>query len=112
MANRRFQLTKDHIDLLRASGVSWNEAETGAATIDPKRPYGNSDVERDVAEVLRWKVFGDGPSDEQRDRLLEAHRETETALQILLAFAGEAVLPGWYEQTEPYNRRSWRRVGD
>lgn len=42
----------DHLALLAESCWSWNEAEFGAASMDPKRPYGNSDVEDDLADHL------------------------------------------------------------
>lgn len=44
--------TQDHVTLLNASCWDWNECEFGAASMDPKRPYGNSDVLDDLAELL------------------------------------------------------------
>jgi hypothetical protein len=45
--------TVDHLTLLRETGWwDWNDMEFGASSMDPKRPYGNSDVEEDLAEHL------------------------------------------------------------
>lgn len=44
--------TVDHLTLLKESCWSWDDCEFGAPSMDPKRPYGNSDVEDDLAEHL------------------------------------------------------------
>jgi hypothetical protein len=81
----RFVLTPDHVKLLRAMYVGWQDCETGAPEIDPKRPYGNSYVAGDVAEILGWTVDGDdGLTDDQRDKAMEIHFETAMALQVIL----------------------------
>jgi hypothetical protein len=46
------QPTVDHLTLLSQSCWDWNDCEFGAASMNPKRPYGNSDVEDDLAEHL------------------------------------------------------------
>jgi len=81
-----FELTEDHIKLLQSAYVRWEDAEAGAPAIDPKRPYGNSSVELDMAEILGWNQEGDEYPLllEQEERLNELHRETEIALQIIL----------------------------
>lgn len=88
--------------------VDWNYDESGAPTIDPKRPYGNSDVPIDVADVLGWTVLMD-PNDwdmqpDQRERAMTLHKETATALQIVLCTGTFAT--GTYIQTS-YNYGSW-----
>lgn len=45
-------LTADHMTLLRAAYWDYNYGGYGAATINPKRPYGNSDVDRDLKRLL------------------------------------------------------------
>jgi hypothetical protein len=42
----------EHLALLKHAEWSWNDCEFGAPSMDPKRPYGNSDVEDDLAELL------------------------------------------------------------
>jgi hypothetical protein len=71
----RFVLTDAHVKLLRASYTSWDDTEFGAAAIDPKRPYGNSDVLPDLRELLP------GVDD---DDLLRLHGETKAALEVVL----------------------------
>ncbi len=105
---RRFTLTEEHLKLLRAMFVTWWHCETGAPAIDPKRPYGNSDVTGDIAEIIgivpietdddpAWPV---GTS----ERCEKLHEETQTALQVVLATGrfriGEYVADDF--------RRNWR----
>jgi hypothetical protein len=47
-----FTVTEDHLKLLRRAYIGWDDCEFGAPGIDPKRPYGNSDVIGDIAEIL------------------------------------------------------------
>lgn len=88
-------------------------AEFGAPSIDPKRPYGNSDVFGDIAKIL------DAPDgewdDEELDlhldaewRFLRLHVETAIALQIALA-TGE-FRTGHYVRDETRDSRSWKRT--
>lgn len=44
--------TADHLALLARSAWNVNDAEFGSPSMDPKRPYGNSDVENDLEELL------------------------------------------------------------
>lgn len=62
----RFELTRDHLKLLRNAYVGWHDCETGAPRIDPKRPYGNQRVALDVAEILgiEPELDGDGMIEE------------------------------------------------
>jgi hypothetical protein len=96
-----FTLTEEHIKLLSRANVSWDSCEFGAPAIDPKRPYGNSDVIDDIAEILciereTCPHCGSGePFDEvDKQRLESLHRETETALQIILST--KSFIPGKY----------------
>jgi hypothetical protein len=82
--------------------VGWHNCEAGAPQIDPKRPYGNSDVEHDIAEILGWEFIetSDGEmvlTREQGDRARRLHQEMEKALE---EFLRTAVLPvgndGWH----------------
>jgi hypothetical protein len=54
-----FTMTEDHLKLLRHAWVTWGEGEGyGAPGINPKKPYGNSYVQRDIARIL------DAPDDD------------------------------------------------
>lgn len=107
----RFTLTEEHLKLLKAMNVGWQDCEFGAPEIDPKRPYGNSAVVEDIAEILGIapiendddeKVFPKGT----RDRCTKLHRETEKALQVVLATG--LFKPGQYE-CERYTN-NWKAV--
>ncbi len=108
-ASQEFTLTEQHLALLRRAYVGWEDCEFGAPAIDCKRPYGNSSVENDIAEILGWPVDDeDGPTRAQRERAAVIHAETQTALQIILA-TGD-MTPGAFRRTEQYNSRSWERI--
>lgn len=82
----KFTLTDEHIKLLRQMKVGWQRDEFGAPEIDPKRPYGNSQVYYDIAEHLDRDILEeDGDfTKAQKEEMFKLHRETETALQIVL----------------------------
>lgn len=44
--------SEDHLVLLRHAHWSWDPTEFGSTAMDAKRPYGNSDVEDDLAGLL------------------------------------------------------------
>lgn len=73
-------IRKEHIKLLKSAYLRWDDCETGAPAIDPKRPYGNSNVEGDVREIL-GKTEDDMPD----DIAMQIHRETLEVLQKILA---------------------------
>lgn len=87
MSKKQFKLTETHIKLLKNANVSWSDCEFGAPGIDCKRPYGNGDVHRDIANIL-----GFPPSDNEDEPYPEPmldyfdklHQSLETALQIVL----------------------------
>lgn len=87
----KFTLTQDHIKLLSKTYISWNDCEYGAPEINPKRPYGNSDVIDDIAEILEIKGkecsnCGEPDySDKDFAYMEQIHKELETALKIVLS---------------------------
>jgi hypothetical protein len=95
----KFQVTEDHLKLLRNMYVRWQECENGAPAINCKRPYGNSDVESDVCRILERYL-----SDEEAFKI---HKETETVLQITLHVG--YFKPGIYGITEAY-RNDWELI--
>jgi hypothetical protein len=111
-----FTVTEDHLKLLRRAYVnSWDDGEGyGAPGINPKKPYGNSYVERDIAEILDapdedW-VYENGyqayVTDEAAERFTRLHVETMVALQIVLATG--AFRPGHYRRGAPWSL-DWQR---
>jgi hypothetical protein len=110
MANRTFVVTEEHIKLLKAMCVAWQDCEYGAPEIDPKRPYGNSSVECDIHEILTDERNYE-LTDEQRERYSRLHHETQIALEIMLQ-CGE-LRPGTYDDVRalPYAKREWSSKG-
>jgi len=108
---KKFEIKKEHLVLLQRFCVGWQDCEFGAPEIDPKRPYGNSDVCQDMIEILGLKEIKEGVyeftlrdetwllkgedkhnlylegKDEARllDELEKLHKETEQVLQICLS---------------------------
>lgn len=79
------EITEEHMKLLQRAYVDWEDCEYGAPAIDCKRPYGNSDVEGDICEILGWGPgFDENLNSDIEDRCEEIHRQTQYALQIIL----------------------------
>jgi hypothetical protein len=114
---RSFFLREHHLKLACRLHVGWNGSETGAPGIDIKRPYGNSFVPRDVAEIIgeEWPDENElsasayeREADRLAERMLTIHREMKVALQIILGNAGATTLPGHYRNMAgPYDRPKW-----
>lgn len=115
---KRFTLTDEHIKLVRHFYIDWWECETGAprvagdkpygcAAVDPKRPYGNSTVAKDIHQILTGESLRNEDLSEAKEQFyLELHEETCTALQIILATG--TFTPGIYE-VEGYSR-DWKFI--
>ena len=112
-----FTVTEQHLALLRRAYVTWEYVEFGAPAIDGKRPYGNSDVLGDIAEILNEgpaRDYSDDEVQDERERWLEAnekrlaliHGEVGVTLQIVLATG--RFEPGDYIRAEKYDATSWR----
>lgn len=112
-----FTVTEQHLALLRRAYVTWEYIEFGAPAIDGKRPYGNSDVLGDIAEILGEGPARDYSDDEVQDererwledneeRLAKIHGEVGIVLQIVLATG--RFEPGDYVKGEKYDATSWR----
>ena len=83
---REFELTEQHLALMKRMFVGWQDCEFGAPEIDPKRPYGNSDVLGDIAEILGVPI-PDNDEDfppEVEEKLIQVHAEMQTAIAIML----------------------------
>lgn len=106
---KTFEIKKEHLELLKRAFVSWEHCEYGAPAIDCKRPYGNSDVEGDIAEIFGWEYDEEeGLNEEQSTKARNLHEETKTALQI--ALATKKFETGVYLNYEKYNDTKWRKV--
>ena len=103
-----FTVTDDHLKLLRAAYVGWDDGEYGAPAIDCKRPYGNSSGDADVARILGVEMSPD--DDETAAKMRAIHEGTMMALQIVLV-TGE-FRTGTFRLKDRYSSRSWIRVDD
>ena len=111
---KTFTVTEPHMKLLGRLYFGYDDyTEFGAPEVDPKRPYGNSDVYDDIAEILGLEVGEDQWgyrrfADEQIDYMNEVHRQMETVLQILVRNAREGISPGIYATSSRYGM-DWKR---
>lgn len=105
----RFTVTGDHIKLLQRLNISEN-IHNGFPTVDPKRPFGNSDVYRDMAEILDHENTEDGEiSPERQESYDELLSEMKTVLEILIS--NLSLLPGEYRQECSYfHPPKWKPV--
>lgn len=116
MSKQTFRLKPEHIKLLQKSYIDWWGAEAGSAVIDCKRPYGNGDHLKDMCEILNIKrkldvrqtaESGDVYYDEkQEESLLDLHRQTEGALEVILR--SKSFKPGLYEAD--VDEKNWKWV--
>lgn len=121
MSVREFTVTEEHLVLLSRMYVGWSRMRAhferyavGAPAIDAKRPYGNTEIEKDMVRILGIPTI-DPEADEVEkrigtpayERLLQLHHDTETALQIVLhtrSFEpGKYVIESWFDDT-------WKKV--
>jgi len=109
---QEFTMTKHHLMLLANMNVWWWDIENGAPCIDPKRPYGNSDMITDIANLLGFKRITVDNGEEYwptgtRDFCEKIHRELETALQVALSTqsfeTGDYVAAPYTDNWHPYN---------
>lgn len=96
-----FTLTTDHVKLLRAMWINFENAPL----VDQKKPYGDSDIEENIYEILTGRMPDDGLTRKWVDHARKLHRETQHALQIVLKM-GEFKL-GTYKLDNEYDVTSW-----
>lgn len=107
---KRFTLVNAHLELLRNANVEWGGGQWGTPCIDSKRPYGNSNLHKSMLEILGLNVEiedeYEGVSEGVAEMLEGLHRQTKTALQIVLSTGKFEA--GVYE-ADDYGRK-WRKV--
>lgn len=109
MNKTKFKLTNQHIQLLKASYVVWDDScYNGVATIDIKRPYGNKTILCDIHEMFSGVRYYDDRelSEKNRKKYVKLHRETEIALQIVLTTG--TFEPGIYQKRHFYS--GWEKI--
>src|SRR5690606_5481438 len=82
-------------------------AYEGAPAVDIKRPYGNSNVEGDIANILGYEIPGCDSVEynDFKEHMLSIHEETAEAMSIVLKL--KTFEPGIYIR-EDYNE--WRKA--
>ena len=101
-----FTVTEAHLRLLERFNIGWCGDEYGAPCMDPKRPYGNSDVEGDVCEIL-----GLEPTDEHKEYAATIHKDMQTVLQLACVFAScGGLCVGVYQNRSQY-KKAWVFIG-
>lgn len=82
----RFKVTEEHLKLSRRAYVDWDDCEFGAPAIDCKRPYGNSYVHGDIAEIIGIPLpdrdEGQDFTDQDIKRMDDLHKDMQIVLQI------------------------------
>jgi hypothetical protein len=92
---KQFELKEEHIKLLSNFNIYWvDNSYDGAPGVYPKKPYGNSNVMRDVAKIVGEDYCEDNDI-EQIKRLYKWHTETEIALTVVLQ--AKSFEPGIYQ---------------
>jgi hypothetical protein len=96
-----FTITGQHLMLIERYDFVWDFSEFGAVQVDPKRPYGNSDVWRDICVILGLEE----PEiiDDICDYLTELHDGAAMALAICTS------LLKFETGTYIYNGRKWQK---
>ena len=85
-----FVLKEAHLKLLENSCWDWNDCEFGAPSMNPKRPYGNSDVIRDIVSILRPDIVWEEEFVEKQlsqkylDEIGRIHSELTLALAVIV----------------------------
>lgn len=110
LGKREFTVTEDHLKLLRRFNIRWRQGGyLGAPAVDEKRPYGDSDILQDVAEILGWDYDEEeGLPEAQSAEAIRLHQGMADVLEIIIhteSFtAGRYVQLGWGER--------WKRSND
>lgn len=106
--DKHFVVTEGHIKLLPHLWFDFNAyAEFGVPEVDPKRPYGNSDVYEDIAEILGIEPEdGECFTQAQEHYLYQILTEMTNVINITVRNNGVEV--GTY--TAPAYSQNWRRI--
>lgn len=106
-----FEITENHLKLAKNFVVDWCYDEYGAPCIDPKRPYGNSDVDVDISEILSVELESkeDGyyiPSEKQSSKFRNIYEEMMLVLEIWFTIG--QIKTGKFYRNDEYDYRGWK----
>lgn len=108
MKSNRFELCPEHILLLQNMAWDYSDYETGGPAVDGKRPYGNSYVPPDVADILGVELPEEDGYDDAVAEVMRFHYESQTALEIILQL--KTFEPGTYEYYHVDYKKKWRKL--
>lgn len=92
------EITQEHLKLIERLNWNWTDSEYGGLEIDPKKPFGNSYAEGDIAEILGWDAEGnEGLSERQEERAGLIYKELEEIIPQML---------------KEHSREIWNMLGD
>jgi hypothetical protein len=90
MSQKTFLLKEEHLKLLKRAYITNYNCEFGSPAIDCKRPFGNSDVIGDMAEILGYEYEsdmyedeGDIDREELESKLYDLYQELYTAVKVI-----------------------------
>lgn len=113
----------EHLILLRNANVSDAGSYTGTPGLDPKRPFGNSDIEADMLELLlpdlyaRYRSELDTGDEDLAEEMLGGLREDFRRLLAELTGVLQVCLDNQSFETGVFRRprysfaESWERLG-
>lgn len=112
---QEFTVTEHHLKLAKNFYISWNDCESGSPTIDPKRPYGDSDLVDSMAEVLGIEKNKDNFDDEDEefwtdefyDKMQDLHKQMLVVVQIIFCTGRFEV--GKYKKEDEFSSK-WERT--
>lgn len=109
LSPQEFLVTNDHLKLLDRIFFEPGDGYWESPMVDPKRPFGNSDIAEDIAELLGWEVDADdGLTDRQETEARMIHDGLVTVLQILCANVQTGISPGVYRNHGDKYSADWK----
>lgn len=91
-------ITEDHVKLARRINIVWlDDIEWGSVGLDPKRPFGNSDMTGDVAEILGWI---DTETRKTEYELTAEQGERAKQLHFEMGYVLKSAMAGWLDWAE------------
>jgi hypothetical protein len=108
--NNVFVMTHAHLRLLRRMNVCWNDARN-APVLNIVRPYGNSEIEQDIANAIGFSDRYDEEANDYLDRPKKeieyinlVHRQMQYALQAALDTAQFSTGVYWRDDSMTYRK--------
>lgn len=117
MKQEQFEITEQHLKLIQRMYMEHDTyAFLGGPSTDFKRPFGNSDIEQDIGEILDIEPEGIDEYDSevkvyteaQQEKFREIYKDVAKALQICMNL--QKFETGIYQQIKSYNTRDWKKI--